>query len=160
MGRMAVGGRARSRFGPCLRGEHGTAAVEMALILPILILLVFGIISFGHAFNLQQDLNASIREGARAASVGGSSSDIQTAVDNAVGGAFNNGADITLKITDSGSATINPPQPCADAGVGRAPSPAHSPTPATTRSASRSSAPSTKPTAPPASSGARPRAHR
>jgi Flp pilus assembly protein TadG len=87
----------------------------MALILPILILLVFGIIEFGHAFNLKQDLNASVREGARAASVGGDTSAIQSAVDNATGGNFKSGADITL--------TISPPQsgstsPCGVAGVG------------------------------------------
>lgn len=111
----ADGAKGRSPAGACLHGDRGVVAVEMALILPILILLVFGIISFGHAFNLQQNLNASMREGARAASVGADFSQIQTAVDNAVGGSFNNGADIQLSTIPATSGSTSP---CGLAGVG------------------------------------------
>lgn len=49
-------------------GEQGASAVEFALILPLLLLLVFGIIQFGVVFFEYQGLQASAREGARFAS--------------------------------------------------------------------------------------------
>ncbi len=49
--------------------EHGSAAVELAFVLPILILLVFGIVQFSLAYNRQQGLHAAAREGARIASL-------------------------------------------------------------------------------------------
>lgn len=48
------------------RNEAGAAAVEMALVLPILILLVFGIVEFGMAYNAKNTLTHAAREGARA----------------------------------------------------------------------------------------------
>lgn len=48
-----------------IRGEHGAVAVEFAIILPILILLVFGIIDFGHAWYMKQLVSNASREGAR-----------------------------------------------------------------------------------------------
>ncbi len=48
------------------RGEQGQAIVEFALVMPILILLLFGVVFFAMAFNLQMVLNAAAREGARA----------------------------------------------------------------------------------------------
>jgi Flp pilus assembly protein TadG len=47
------------------RGEHGAIAVEFAIILPILLLLAFSIIDFGHAWYMRQVLQNSCREGAR-----------------------------------------------------------------------------------------------
>jgi Flp pilus assembly protein TadG len=52
-----------------IRDERGAAAVELALILPILVLLVFGIVQFSLAYNRQQGLHAAAREGARIASL-------------------------------------------------------------------------------------------
>lgn len=46
--------------------EHGTAAVEFALLLPLLVLLLFGIVEFGLALYRQQVLATASREGARA----------------------------------------------------------------------------------------------
>lgn len=51
--------------------RQGTAAVEFALILPILLMLVFGIIEFGRAFMVAQVLTTAAREGARAAVLAG-----------------------------------------------------------------------------------------
>jgi Flp pilus assembly protein TadG len=48
-----------------LRGERGASAVEFALIVPLLILLVLGIAEFGHAFQVQGTLSAAAREGVR-----------------------------------------------------------------------------------------------
>jgi Flp pilus assembly protein TadG len=45
--------------------ERGAAAVELALVLPILLLLVFGIVEFGRSYNIQISLTGAAREGAR-----------------------------------------------------------------------------------------------
>lgn len=47
--------------------EVGAAAVEFAIILPVLLLIVAGIIDFGRAFFTQVTLTNAAREGARAA---------------------------------------------------------------------------------------------
>ena len=44
-----------------LRGERGASAVEFALIVPLLVLLVIGIAEFGHAFQVQGTLSAAAR---------------------------------------------------------------------------------------------------
>jgi Flp pilus assembly protein TadG len=48
-----------------VRGEHGAVAVEFAIILPILLLLAFGIIDFGHAWYMKHMMSDASREGAR-----------------------------------------------------------------------------------------------
>ncbi|MGD0686970.1 MAG: TadE/TadG family type IV pilus assembly protein [Streptosporangiaceae bacterium] len=45
--------------------DRGAAAVEFALLLPLLLLIVFGIIDFGRALNAQITLTQAAREGAR-----------------------------------------------------------------------------------------------
>ncbi len=45
--------------------DRGAAAVEFALVLPILILLVGGIVDFGFALNTQVSLTHAAREGVR-----------------------------------------------------------------------------------------------
>lgn len=59
------------------RNDHGVAAVEFVLVLPLLLLLLFGIISFGWIFSAQLTLNNAVREGARAAVVAGGGPDRQ-----------------------------------------------------------------------------------
>ncbi len=69
------------------RGQRGAAMVEMAIILPILIVLVFGIIHFGIAFNRLQGFHAAAREGARTASIPSNDfSDVKLSVDAAMVG--------------------------------------------------------------------------
>ena len=55
------------------RTDSGAATVELALLLPLLLVLVFGIIDFGRAFNAQVTLSEAAREGARLAAVCNSS---------------------------------------------------------------------------------------
>lgn len=45
--------------------DDGASAVEFALILPILVLMVFGIFEFGRAYNVQIQLSGAAREGVR-----------------------------------------------------------------------------------------------
>jgi Flp pilus assembly protein TadG len=51
------------------RFDRGAAAVELAVVLPLLLLLVFGIIDFGRMLNSQITVSAAAREGARWAAV-------------------------------------------------------------------------------------------
>jgi Flp pilus assembly protein TadG len=52
------------------RDEHGAAAVEFALILPLLVLLLFGISQFGLTFSQWLELEHAAREGVRWGSLG------------------------------------------------------------------------------------------
>lgn len=45
--------------------DRGAVAVEMALLLPVLILLLLGMMEFGRAFNAQITLTNAAREGVR-----------------------------------------------------------------------------------------------
>lgn len=55
--------------------SRGAAVVEFALVMPLLMMLVFGTIQFGLLFNRQQALHAAAREGARVAALPSSTSD-------------------------------------------------------------------------------------
>jgi Flp pilus assembly protein TadG len=59
---MRVGGRSDE-------DDRGAAMVEFAIVLPLLVMLTFGIIEFGRAFNTTISLRAAAREGARAAAL-------------------------------------------------------------------------------------------
>ena len=65
---------------PARRQERGAAAVEFALIVPILLLFVLGIIDFGRLYYTQINLTQAAREGARLEALGSSG----TAVTNGV----------------------------------------------------------------------------
>ena len=48
--------------------ERAAALVEFAIVLPILLLIVFGIVDFGRALYTANNLTSAVREGARLAS--------------------------------------------------------------------------------------------
>ncbi|OGR24820.1 MAG: hypothetical protein A2139_10870 [Desulfobacca sp. RBG_16_60_12] len=48
-----------------MRSEHGGITVEFAIIFPVLMLLVFGVIDFGHAWYMRHLMSDASREGAR-----------------------------------------------------------------------------------------------
>lgn len=69
-----------------LRGQRGAVAVEFALILPLLLLIVIGTIEFGRVYSQFQVFNGAAREGARCAAVKStpfSDCDIQDRIDSA-----------------------------------------------------------------------------
>ena len=74
-----------SRLYKFKNNENGQTLVEFALILPILLLLVMGIIQFGIIFSAQIGITNAAREGARAAAVGYSVTEVQNTVSNTVG---------------------------------------------------------------------------
>lgn len=49
--------------------DSGAAAVEFALVLPLLLLILFGIIDFGRAYNMQISMTQAAREGVRVLAV-------------------------------------------------------------------------------------------
>ena len=59
--------RTRTRHGRTARlhGERGAAAVEFALVVPLLLLCVFAIVSIARAFQVEGTLSAAAREAAR-----------------------------------------------------------------------------------------------
>jgi Flp pilus assembly protein TadG len=52
-----------------MKNEQGQTMTEFALVLPILVVLLFGIIQFGIAFNNYVTLTDAVRSGARKAAV-------------------------------------------------------------------------------------------
>ena len=69
------------------RHDRGAVMVEFALVVPILMLLVVGIIEFGFAFSAQVSIQGAAREGARALALGESAGAVVAAVDSASGSA-------------------------------------------------------------------------
>ena len=60
---------ARFRRWRPVRESRGAAVVEFAIIFPVLAMLIFGVIDFGRAFFLRNNLVAAAREGARLGAV-------------------------------------------------------------------------------------------
>jgi Flp pilus assembly protein TadG len=54
---------------PRWKSERGSVMVEFAMVLPIFLLVVWGVIDFGRAFYTANSLAAAVREGARVAAV-------------------------------------------------------------------------------------------
>jgi Flp pilus assembly protein TadG len=80
--------RTRFRLGAARDSEQGAAAVEMALLLPVLLLILFGIIDFGRMYNAQIALTQAAREGVRGLALGtvpDPTSTVQSAADPVTG---------------------------------------------------------------------------
>ncbi|RWZ58211.1 pilus assembly protein [Halobacillus fulvus] len=86
-----------------MRKEKGTALVEFALILPVFLILLFGLIDFGRIFHAYLTIDHAGREGARVASVQSEDSEITSAITNAASSlnGFGNG---NITISPAGEA--------------------------------------------------------
>ena len=80
--------------------------LEMALVLPILILLLFGIVAFSRGYNAKTELTGAVREGARELALGKDSAEVEAVTRDAAPG-------LTLTSVTVGAA-------CPDDGVGKA----------------------------------------
>jgi Flp pilus assembly protein TadG len=94
--------------------ETGAAAVEMALVLPLLLFVLFGIIDFGRAFNTQIQLSQAAREGARLVAMQSPTS-LTSRVDQAAPGL--DPAAMTVAVSYLDTSTI-PPTPVSDCSGG------------------------------------------
>ena len=95
-------------------GEDGASAVEFALVVPLLLLIVFGIVNFGFVFSQQSSLNTAVREGARRAVVNDpfagatvsanprTCAGIITSIRNQLSGLSLNPDDVEVKVTQDG----------------------------------------------------------
>ncbi len=94
-----------------LRREDGQSMVEFALILPIFLLILCGIIDFGWLFYNQLSLNNACREGARYAVVntaeGANTQAIIEHIDNTTTTVFaNDGVNINIEYSSPGDPTL------------------------------------------------------
>lgn len=65
------------------RAERGAVAVEFAIVLPVLLALVMGIMEFGRAFNTQISLTNAAREGVRVMAISNDPAAAKAATKNA-----------------------------------------------------------------------------
>ena len=80
-----------------LKKRRGQAMVEFALILPVFILILLGIMEFGLVFHQYLVVTAASREGARVAALGGTDAETRTIVNNSA--ASVNTGQLTTTIT-------------------------------------------------------------
>jgi Flp pilus assembly protein TadG len=86
--------------------RRGAAAVEFAVVAPVFIMLIFGMVEFGRMVMVQQVLTNAAREGARLAVLdGATTTSVQTAVNSYLASGAVSGATVTV--------TPNPPTSAA-----------------------------------------------
>ena len=92
--------------------DEGVAAVEFALILPVLALILFGVLEFGRVWSQYQVFQGAAREGARCAAVASTSDcDVQDEIDQAAEPW--NPPNATVQVIGGGGG------PCTDADRGK-----------------------------------------
>jgi Flp pilus assembly protein TadG len=80
------------------RTERGAAAVEFALVAPLLFALVFGMIDFGWAINRYAVVGNAAREGVRMASLGSPATTVSSSVAASLSG-IGGGGSTTVSVT-------------------------------------------------------------
>ncbi|WP_247826896.1 TadE family protein [Arthrobacter antioxidans] len=88
--------------------DRGAVAVEMALLLPVLILLLLGIMEFGRAFNTQVMLTNAAREGVRVMSISKDTTKATTSTITAAGTLSPALTATDIAITVPGATTTSP----------------------------------------------------
>ncbi|MCB9853383.1 MAG: pilus assembly protein [Phycisphaerales bacterium] len=88
--------------------RRGAAVVETAVVAPLLILGMLGMMEVGWAFMLRQTVTLAAREGARAGSLPGATlADVTSAVDASMGAANLEGYTIDTNIANLGPADLD-----------------------------------------------------
>jgi Flp pilus assembly protein TadG len=89
--------------------RRGAAAVEFAVVLPVFVILVFGMIEYGRMVMVQQVITNASREGARGAVLdGATTSSVQTAVTNYLTSAKVNGGSTAVSPDPTTAASGDP----------------------------------------------------
>src|SRR3954452_10155483 len=92
------------------RNRRAAAAVEFAVVAPVFLLLVFGMIEYGRMVMVQQIITNASREGARTAVLDGSTtSSVQTAVNNYLTAGSISGATVTVNPNPPSNAQYGDP---------------------------------------------------
>jgi len=89
------------KIGKTAGNHQGTSLVEFALILPVFLMLILGIIDFGRYFFVQHTVQFATREGTRLGLVGKTISD-------PLGHSMSREASIVKTIQDNASAAVDP----------------------------------------------------
>jgi len=87
--------------------ERGAAAVEFAIVVPVLVMLLLGIMEFSRAYNAQASLSEAAREGVRVMAISNNLTAARAAVKNtavSLNPALTD-SNITFKNIDTGSTT-------------------------------------------------------
>lgn len=105
------------------KNESGAAALEFALVMPLLLMVLFGIIAFGVVFAQNLALSNAAREAARFGAVEGQTcAEIQQeAVDESISVGMNGPSDISaddVEVTVDGAACSGSTEPCEDSTEG------------------------------------------
>lgn len=99
--------------------QRGAAAVEFAIVTPVLLLMLFGMIDFGVVMGAQSVVANAAREGARTAALGGStiaSENVVRAAISELAGATNAGTQVTVTCTTAAGAACNLDDATGDTG--------------------------------------------
>lgn len=90
--------------------ERGAVAVEFAILAPVLVMLLLGIMEFGRAYNAQASLSAAARESVRVMAVSNNITAARTAARNSAVSLNPSLADsnITFKNLETGTTTCAP----------------------------------------------------
>ena len=75
--------------------ERGAAAVEFALVLPLFLMLLFGMVDFARAFNTQLTLSDAAAEGARTLAIGGTAAAARSAANGVLASTLVSPSDVT-----------------------------------------------------------------
>ena len=82
------------------RARHGSMALELLLVLPLLLALLFGMIQFSILLSSRQVLLAASQEGARVAAQGGNVLEVETAARRVLGTGSLGQAQVVSLLTD------------------------------------------------------------
>ncbi|RDU34659.1 hypothetical protein DRW41_22275 [Neobacillus piezotolerans] len=80
-----------------MKSEKGQSMVETALIIPLLMIILFGIVDFGRIFHVYLSMDHAGREGARVASISSEDDDIEKAIIAAMAGTDTSKLNIDIK---------------------------------------------------------------
>ena len=89
--------------------RRGSAVMDAALVFPVLLLLTFGCVEFGHFFFIKHTMQGAAREGARAAiTPGATNGDVTSAVQVAMNAAGLSSSGYSVQVLDgAGTSSVS-----------------------------------------------------